>query len=100
MIFSKKYETCERYIKLVLRSYTLYNLILKSNVQYIFSQLDLIQEAKTTKILQSFIFSAYLITTYHNQQGLLDDAVDSNIWIIQFSFCSHFWMTHSTKRGC
>ena len=56
----------------------------------VFSQLDLIQEAKTTKILQSFIFSAYLITTYHNQQGLLDDAVDSNIWIIQFSFCSHF----------
>ena len=89
IIFSTKYETCKWYIKLI-RSYTLYNLILKSNVQYIFSQLDLIQEAKTTKILQSFIFSAYLITTYHNQQGLLDDAVDSNIWIIQFSFLFSF----------
>ena len=53
-------------------------------LQYV--QLDLIEEANTTKILQSFIFSAYLITSYHNQQGLLDDVVDSNIWIIRFSF--------------
>ena len=56
--------------------------------------------SKNNKNIAEFHFSAYLITTYHNQQGLLDDAVDSNIWIIQFSFCSHFWMTHSTKRGC
>ena len=46
--------------------------------------------SKNNKNIAEFHFSAYLITTYHNQQGLLDDAVDSNIWIIQFSFLFSF----------
>ena len=81
IIFSTKYETCYYHKPYLIRfSKKMWSIYL----QYV--QLDLIEEANTTKILQSFIFSAYLITSYHNQQGLLDDVVDSNIWIIRFSF--------------